>query len=386
MDEQKLLFSLIRTVICNEKPDSVLQAACTPELLERTYTLAKHHDLAHIMGQAVSAVELPPYDIVTVIRQAAFTAAIRDARRSHDFSQLCQTLEAAACPFIPLKGSVLCRYYPQPWMRTSCDIDILVQEAELERVAGILVDRLGYRYVKKTSHDISLISQGNVCLELHYSTIEDAVSPSASRILEDIWEQAKPVEAGHFHMEIPDSLFYFYHMAHMAKHFINGGCGLRTVLDTWILENRVPHDARKRRQLLQKGGLFAFAQAAEKLSRIWFEGEETDRLSDEMAQYILSGGTYGTVNNKVSIHQQKKGGKLGYALSRIFLPYDIIKYHYPVLMKHKVLLPVFQVVRWGKLLFCGGVGRSVKELKSNATLSAEEGETARTLLGYLGLE
>ncbi|MBO4954226.1 MAG: nucleotidyltransferase family protein, partial [Clostridia bacterium] len=34
--------------------------------------------------------------------------------------------------FMPLKGAVIRQYYPEPWMRTSCDIDIHVKKDRLE--------------------------------------------------------------------------------------------------------------------------------------------------------------------------------------------------------------------------------------------------------------
>lgn len=386
MDAQQLLFSLIRIVICEEKPDSALQNACTPEMLEQVCKLAMRHDLAHLVGQAAGQLTLPECEALTAAKQAAFSAAIRDVRRSHDYGLVCETLEEAGCPFLPLKGSVLCHYYPQPWLRTSCDIDILVPESRLESVTQLLIQKLSYRYNKKTSHDVSLTSPGGVCLELHYSLIEDSVSSASKAIVDTVWDVATPVAGCRYHMQMPDALFYYYHMAHMAKHFINGGCGIRTVLDTWVLNNRMPHDRSLRSQLLKRGELTAFSQAVEKLSRIWFAGEAPDPLSGEVERYILSGGTYGTVKNRVTINQQKKGGRIRYALSRIFLPYDIIKYHYPVLMKHKVLLPVFQVARWFKLLFRGGVRRSVDELQKTADVSGEERETAQILLEYLDLQ
>jgi hypothetical protein len=49
----------------------------------------------------------------------------------HEFERICLVLEKAKIPHIPLKGSVLRKLYKEPWLRTSCDIDILVQEETL---------------------------------------------------------------------------------------------------------------------------------------------------------------------------------------------------------------------------------------------------------------
>lgn len=385
MDAEKLLFSLIRIVICGERPDKGLQSDCTPEKLEAVYALALRHDLAHLVGQAVSQLSLPESETVQKCKQAAMSAFLRYVRLDQAYTRVCDVLESSGIPFIPLKGSVLRSYYPDAWMRTSCDMDILVHEEQLELATAVLEEKLQYRREKKGSHDVSLFSPEGIHLELHYSTIEDSVSSDAQKLLSHIWEDASPIPGSVYHLKISDAMFYYYHMAHMAKHFVGGGCGIRPFLDIWILNHRVEHNREAREQLLEKGNLSTFARASEKLSRVWFSGEAPDRMSLEIKDFILSGGTYGNLENRVSMNRAKKGGKLRYALSRIFLPYDVIKYHYPVLQKHKLLLPFYQVVRWCKLLFCGGAKRSVRELQVNASGSSHEAASATELLNYLGL-
>ena len=104
-----------------------------------------------------------------------------------------------------------------------------------------------------------------------------------------------------------------------------------------------------------------------------------------MQEYVLTGGVYGNNQNRITLQQTKKGGKFKYAMSRIFLPYDVIKFHYPVLQKHRWLLPFCQVRRWFKLLFCGGAKRSFNELKINQNLSNAEKTKAEELIEKLGL-
>ena len=55
---------------------------------------------------------------------------------------------------------------------------------------------------------------------------------------------------------------YFYHIAHMAKHLQQGGCGIRTFIDLWILDNLPTIDTLKRNDLLKSGGLLQFSQSA----------------------------------------------------------------------------------------------------------------------------
>ena len=385
MESEALLFALIRAVICGKSSDG-LAAACTEEALETVYRLAKSHDLAHLVGQAVASMALPESSILDNCKRAAMSAFLRQVQQEQVLIQLSDAFESAAIPFIPLKGTVLRAYYPQPWLRTSTDLDILVHREDLERATQLLTEDLGYTYCKTSSHDAAFRSPQQVYLELHYSTIEDFVSPAAAEIMDTVWEKATPVAGHTYQMALPDVLFYYYHIAHAAKHFLCGGCGIRVILDIWVLQNRVPHDRAQREALLIQGGMFPFARAAEALSRHWFDMAQADDMTALLGDFILSGGNFGTLQNRVSINQSRQGGKLRYALSRIFLPYHILQYHYPILQKHKLLFPLYQVVRWCKLLFCGGANRSMEELQTNADITASQKETASALLNYLQLQ
>ena len=181
-------------------------------------------------------------------------------------------------------------------------------------------------------------------------------------------------------------MFYFYHIAHMAKHFVaTGGCGIRPFLDIWVLNHRIDFDREKREKLLSDGGLDVFAKQAELLSAVWFGNAEHTEITRRMEEYILRGGVYGTKTNQVVVQQQKKGGKLKYALSKIFIPYEKIKFHYPILQKHKWLTQIMEVRRWGKLIFCGHLKRTVNELKFNSRISEDVAAKTRTLLKNVGL-
>lgn len=386
MDAKQALLELIRVAVCGAQADEQLKNTCTPELLEQVYTLADRHDLAHLAGQGASKLGLPDCGAMEQCRQAAMTAVFRQTRLSREYQMVCRTLEEGKIPFIPLKGSVLRDFYPEPWMRTSCDMDILVHEEDLDAAIQLLTEKLHYVNHGKSGHDAALRAPGGDNLELHYTMIEDFISSRSQEILENFWADARPVPGKQYHLAVSDGMFYYYHMIHMAKHVINGGCGIRTFLDVWILNNRVSHDRQSRCCLLRRGGILDFAQGVEKLSQIWFDGAEADPMSHRLEQFVLSGGTYGTMTNRVSINRVKEGSKLRYALSRIFLPYDVIKYEYPVLQKHKWLTPGCEVVRWFRLVFGEGLGRGVKEMRATATDSQSKGDAARQLLDYLGLE
>lgn len=350
------------------------------------FRLSKKHDLAHLIGYAlkISGAEMDE-DIQKAFGQEMNLAVFRYVKINYDLEAMSGALERAQIKFIPLKGAVLRQYYSEPWLRTSCDIDVLIQESELERAVSCLADA-GYLAEKQASHDVSLHSPGGVHIELHYRLMEEEWANGASEVLNEVWSSVSPHEGSQYRYVMPDEMFYFYHIAHMAKHFVNGGCGIRPFIDIWILNHRVPHDDARRRALLAEGGLLTFAERAEQLSEVWFGGTEHTDVTRQMEEYILHGGVYGTMQNRVVIQQQKQGGKLRYLLSRVFLPYDTIKYHYPILQRHRWLTPIMEVRRWGNLIFHRGkAGQALNELKCSSRVGDDKAAQMQAFLKQVGL-
>ena len=378
----KALMALIKNALFGTDASSL---SLTEEDAKALFRLSSRHDLTHIVGNAVCKNKLlPKGELQARYEKAAFTALFRYQRLASDLDLLCRLFEKENIPFMPLKGSVIRNRYPEPWMRTSCDIDILVKEADLAAAKALLVSN-GFREDTEGSHDISLFSPQGTHIELHFRLMENYIAKGMDLPLADPWAHASPVREGSFRYEMTDAMFYYYHIAHMAKHYLHGGCGIRPFIDLYFLSHGCEFDKAARASLLSLGGLTEFAEAAEKLTAVWLLDDTRDALSASMEEFLLSGGVYGTKQNRITIQQAKRGGKIGYALSRIFLPYEILKFHYPVLQKHKWLLPVCEVRRWGKLIFLGGFRRSAEELRLNQSVENAEKEKALLHLKKLGL-
>lgn len=383
---EEILFALLRSEVCGGTISDKMKAALTPEILQEMYELAKKNDLSHIVGQALGKQGLLGKDELSAqLRKDTKLAAYRYLQQDMAYQQMCSVLEEAKIPFIPLKGSVLRTYYPEPWQRTSCDIDILVPESRLYEAADVLVEKLKFSAPQKTDHDLSMFAPGGVHLELHYATIDEGRLPEAQAVLAHVWDDASVQEEGSVRHWQSDEMFYFYHIAHMAKHFENGGCGIRPFLDMWILNHRIPYDAQKRDKLLAEGGMLTFAKKMETLCEIWFSGAQTDALSQQVGDYVIHGGMYRNKKNQFAIQRARGKSKFGYFLQKTFLPHKELKKYYPVLEKHKWLTPACEFARWMKIIFKGGIKRSVHELKTYNEITQEEIETTEDLLKALEL-
>lgn len=385
MNSAVTLCSLLRMVLGFDEKATPVQTVLTPQMLEQVYALAQKHDLAHLAAQALEKLDVPDCPILKQFRRAKKNAVFRYIRQDDAYSQICNALEEAQIPFLPLKGAVMRAYYPEAWMRTSCDIDILVQEDRLDTAAALLEEKLRYERKAKGNHDLTMTSENGIHLELHYLAIDKGQYMAVQNLFGNIWEVAEPKAPFRFQYVMPDEWFYLYHVAHMAKHFENGGCGIRPFLDLWILNYGIPFSRKKRDLLLEKGELLPFGQAAEKLAQVWFSNGEANPVTEKMAEYIIRGGIYGNQKNLIGIQQTKTGGRLRYAIRKIFLPYEVIRNHYPILKKYRILTPAFEVVRWLKLMFRGGFRRSLKELRVNGAISTAERSELELLLQELQL-
>lgn len=380
----QMLFALLRSAISGIYLTQEEQDKYSSDMLPNLLELSSKHDVVHLVVLGLKQNELISKDDMD-FKKHILKAVYRYERIKSEYEKLCDALEEARIPFLPLKGSVIRKYYPEAWMRTSCDIDVLVHEEDSEKAMSILINDLGYTYEEKSSHDLSFFTSTNLHIELHYDLVEDGIANESSEVLSNIWDTVTVREGCSFWCEMPDEMYYFYHIAHMAKHLENGGCGIRPFIDLWILDKMNGADKEKRDKLLYQGKLLKFAEAARKLSRIWFEHEEYDFISKQVEDYILRGGVYGNTENRVVMQQLKRGGRIKYALSKIFLPYDVIKFHYPILQKQRWLTPVMEVRRWCKLIFCGHLKRTVKEIHYNNCVSNDEAVGAKKFLESIGL-
>ena len=159
---------------------------------------------------------------------------------------------------------------------------------------------------------------------------------------------------------------------------------MRAVLDLWLLEARLDLCRKELFEMLEGAELVKFYDAISTLGKYWFENEQNvSQTVLETEKYILLGGAYGTVKQGALANQIKKGGKFKYFWSRIFMPYESLAILYPVIKKHKVLIPFCHVARWFGALFKRK--RISGEIKNVTGANREQIEKMKKLMLELGL-
>ena len=358
-------FLFIRAAALGEVPPRL------PPLEERAaaLSLAKRYDLAPLLAEAMLSAGLdegcPDYD---AFLREQLKGVLRYTRQSEAEKR------EAGILYMPLKGAVLRTLYPKPYLRTSCDTDYLLPKEECDRAVSLLTDKGGYTVLSATPHDVAVGIRGQVTLELHSALFEErdrgAVCPSPFEGALTEGESAR--RAMH-----PDYLL-FYHIAHMAKHFSMGGCGLPPLVDLWLLE-RGKTLSGGAIELLRLSGLYRFYRAMHALSLSYLEGAPFDEGGEELHEYLLTGGLYGERERRLALAEEKKGGRRAYFLARVFPPKKTLEKRYPTLEKRPYLYPYYACRRLLSYL-------SSSDKKSQlSTLPKEQRERERALFESLGL-
>ena len=406
----RAMMNLIGSEICGNAVCADEIKALSDDELKALYKLSKSHDLAHLVGNALIKNNLldeenPNGDenhdgdkkqgsgenhsgvIRSEVKQKfekqILTAIYRYENINSELETLKTAFEEEKIPFIPLKGSVIRQYYPEPWLRTSCDIDILVHEEDIERAIAFLTNKNGYTLEKKAYHDYSLFSPAGVHLELHFNLKE--TRDKIDKLLVKAWDYAYWRDENYYEYLFTNEFFIYHQLAHASYHFVGGGCGIRPFIDVFLLEKHLKYDKNKLDELLTEGGIKIFSDDFYHLSKVWFAGEKHSEITEKMEIFLLSGGVYGNAENKTASEQSRNKGKAGNIFKRIWMPYDHLIILYPDLKGKRILQPFYEIKRWCKLFKKDIFKKSMRELKTNTSMSQEKVDETKAMLKDLGL-
>ncbi len=384
MDEknvQNILIEILYSAVNEVDDNDSIKQKITPDILISIYRLAKIHDLAHVVSNFVyrNKIELGK-ELQTRLQREEIMSVYRLEQMKYAFEEICSVFDGAGIIYIPLKGAVLRPYYPYESMRTSCDIDILIHEEDLELAINSLENK-GYRCGNRNYHDVSLYAPNKIHLELHFNILENMDNLDA--VLKDAWEYAAPKNGSQY--AFSKDFFAFHIFAHMAYHFVSGGCGIRSLLDSWVLEHKMDISYSCAKKLLQKANIYPFASEMSILAERCFTHNDRDSFSDSVLKYIFQGGVYGSVENHIAVKKSKTKSSAAYAVKRLFLPYKSMAISYPVLKKAPFLLPFCWADRWIKALFGGKSKQIVSEMTRANNMPDERIEEVIEICSRLGL-
>ena len=385
--KEKELHHLLTEILCFAlgecESGAKLLDSLTSEKVEDLYDLAKKQDVAHILFRFIhnNNVKADPA-LLEKLQREELLSIYRHGRMKYSFDEICDTFDKAGVSYLPLKGAVIRPYYPYETMRTSCDIDILIRESDVKQAVEELENK-GYRCESRNYHDVSMYSPDNVHLELHFNIRENMSELDA--VLDEVWAYAE--STGGSRHALKKEFFVFHIYAHMAYHFKSGGCGIRSLMDIWIMEHKMNASYKFAEELLQRAGIYRFAEEMSALANKCFTDNTTDEFSEKVLEYIYRGGIYGSLENKVAVATHgKKINSAKYIIGRLFPSYKLMVGPYPVLKKAPYLLPFCWLARCIKAIFDGKSKRFSSELTYVGEVSEQKGAEIMEMCSRLGLE
>ena len=135
---------------------------------------------------------------------------------------------------------------------------------------------------------------------------------------------------------------------------------------------------------LERFGLLEFARNIENLAEAWFgEGTMTPVL-DEIGEYILSSGSYGTEQQAILNAMSFAGGRSGTLLKKMFYSRDEMEDRFPWCKGRPILLPVAWCVRAYKAVTQHG-RHILRWTKGSAEITKEQIQKQQAMFRRVGI-
>jgi len=271
-----------------------------------------------------------------------------------EIQKICNVLMNSNIDYRVLKGVSIALKYPEPYTRTMGDFDILIKPTEHDRAVSLLLG-LGYKKGPETDHDICLLKEGCLKIELHYSLLNEEREPYSKELIEFVWENFVLLDTGFGEIRIPSHYWHYrYIILHMMKHLKYKGFGLRYLLDVVYYVDGYNIEVLEHISYFESIGYGWFYKAilficnkhfGLKLEAEW-KSEIDLKCIEWLEVYIAESGTYGGVNpeRKVMDLHESFLGKADWSKSNMFLTLfptrEILCQHYKYAKKSIFLLPL----------------------------------------------
>lgn len=347
----------------------------------------KFHKIENIVYLALKDTEIPD-DLKKSFEKLYFRSISIMAKQQYYLEKVEKAFEDAGINYFVMKGRELAKLYPSEDIRQSSDFDIYVGNENAEKARDIMVN-LGFEaldYSEDDGHDQYLIDKIILC-EIHRVLIQDDVTwkDECNKIPERV---IKCENSNYCHrMNIED--FYFFNIAHAAKHIKTAGIGIRIFIDLWLIYTKYKDefDYTVLNERLKSANLTKFEKCSRELFLYWFEGKETsDETIKAMANFVSQSGWIGTnsqyqstkLANEYKDTNSEASAKFKSYLKFIFPSYKELIRRYPNAQKHKMLVPYYYIYRIIKSLF--GKGKGAKRVISE--ISAADLEKGRYIVQF----
>lgn len=234
--------------------------------------------------------------------------------------------------YIFIKGETLARYYDEPYLRFSSDLDVVIHKDDYDSALNLLEKELGFTVKNRIPSEVTLVNKENVNIDFHNRFEFDNIK------LENLFADSFNDK------ELDIDRKYIFLLAHEAKHFITGQLDLRFFIDLFYLRDLINKNIVK--SILLDMKLFDFDSALNSYLDYILSLHEPNEVDLELEEFILSYAKDKGAGNRVSNNADKKG----YFARHAFPSFKVMKGVFPILEDKPYLLPWYYIVRIVRML------------------------------------
>ena len=355
INQGKNLIKLIKSLLREEKVELI-----NPDF-EAIYKLSTFHSVQNMLFYATDAYKNQvSVEVLKKLGKDNKMQLAKTATQEIEKDKIIEELNKNQIKYMLMKGSVIKYLYPSIDMRSMADIDIYIDKDRAKDIKKMM-GNLGYdsESYQHGNHD-TYMKVPFMNIEMHRDLMNECYE--MSRYYKNFFGRLQKGKNEYEYVFSIDD-YYIYMISHAAKHFSNGGMGIRNVVDEYVYLLNYDKELNYYyiQEELEKLGLVKFEENLRKLSNYWFldkvEAKDLETL-ELMEEFIIESGTYGTVNHNVLKNLMGKEAldkinttRFKYMLRRAFPPYSVMKQRNPSLVKLPFLLPFFYFTRLCKFIF-----------------------------------
>ena len=356
---------------------------------DAAYEIGRSHGILPMLYYGVVQSDIQcPAEMRNALRLETIKSAMLDQNQSREVEQIEHRFQEQGIDYLLLKGVVMKQRYLHSEVRTMGDADILIREEQYARIRPIMQE-LGFTEILESDHELVWDKPGCLHLELHKRLIP-SYNKDYYAYFGDGWKLAHRTESSRYEMCAEDEFIYLF--THYAKHYRDGGVGIRQVADLFVFMQTSPElDYQYIDAELRKLRLYAFYKNTMATIAAWFEDGEETAMTDYLTDSIFSSGVFGTEEKhalsggvKDAVNVKPEAVKWHRRKDLIFPSAEALAKMYPILRKCKLVLPFVWVHRWIKVLLFRR--QNIRKNFANVDrLTAENIMNRKAELNYVGL-
>jgi hypothetical protein len=282
-----------------------------------------------------------------------------DTAMKYEIENLLKCFDKEQIYNLPMKGYFLKNDYPNPFDRSIADYDILFDINDIDSIKNIFKQN-GYKFKKNDDQQYHFVKAPFMYIEMHRSLLKK--DNKNYSLLENQLEKAKVRDGYSYSKEMTLEDYYIYMLLHSAKHFSQGGIGIRMIADEYVFYKKYSDQLNQKylSEQFEKLGITLFEKRLRDISLKWFSPDSSITDFDDVEEFILMSMTLGRVDvavmsemerRRVNTKTGRKKSRFVNFISSLFPNKTYMANKYSFVEKMPILLPYSWACMWCRRIF-----------------------------------